>query len=56
MAAHLKVSIARVSQMAAGVVPTKYMLAVRDYTAGAVSLEEMVEARTPDATTAEQGA
>lgn len=50
MAAHLNVSMARVSQMASGVVPTKYMLAIRHYTFGAVTLEEMVEARTPSAT------
>jgi hypothetical protein len=28
-------------------VPPKYMLAVRDFTEGAVTLEEMVQARTP---------
>ncbi len=55
LAVHLGVSGGRVSQIADDGVPTKYMLSVRDYTAGAVSLEEMVEARTPDATTAEQG-
>jgi hypothetical protein len=33
-------------------VPPKFMFSVRDFTAGAVSLEELVEARTPDAKTA----
>lgn len=48
LAAHLGVSLGRVSQMAQEGVPTKHMLAVRDFTAGSVSLEEMVGARTPE--------
>lgn len=49
LAAHLGVSLGRISQMADDGVPPKYMLSVRDFTAGAVSLESMVEARTPQA-------
>lgn len=48
LAAHLGVSIGRMSQIADEGVPNKYMLAVRDFTAGSVSLEEMVQARTPE--------
>jgi len=50
LADHLNVSIARVSQMSQDGVPPKYMLAVRDFTNGSVTLESLVEARTPDAT------
>lgn len=35
------------SQMVNDGVPPKFMLAVRDFTRGEVSLEEMVTARTP---------
>lgn len=52
LASHLRVSVGRVSQIADDGVPNKYMLAVRDFTGGAVSLEEMVQARTPDQTEA----
>jgi len=48
LADHLNVSIARVSQMSQDGVPPKYMLAVRDFTDGNVTLEALVEARTPD--------
>ena len=48
LAAHLNVSVGRVSQMRAGGVPDKYKFAVRDFTSGVVSLESMVEARTRD--------
>lgn len=48
LAAHLGISVGRMSQIADEGVPNKYMLAVRDFTSGAVSLEEMVQARTPD--------
>lgn len=48
LANHLRVSVGRVSQMADDGVSTKYLFAVRDFTGGAVSLEELVEARTPD--------
>lgn len=43
----LGVSLSRISQMADDGVPPKYMLAVRDFTDGEVTLEEMVQARTP---------
>lgn len=49
LATHLQVSTGRISQMADEGVPPKYMLAVRDFTNGEVSLEELVQARTPDA-------
>jgi len=49
LAAHLQVSRCRISQMAERGVPVQYMLAVRDFTAGDVSLEDMVVARTPPA-------
>lgn len=49
LASHLGVSLSRISQMADDGVPPKYMLAVRDFTKKAVSLEAMVKARTPDA-------
>ena len=47
LAAHLGISVGRASQLADQGVPTKFMLAVRDFTGGEVSLEELVEARTP---------
>lgn len=47
LAAHFKLTLGRISQMADDGVPPKYMLAVRDFTEGAVTLEEMVSARTP---------
>lgn len=50
LASHLGVSVGRISQIADDGVPTKFMFAVRDFTSGAVSLEEMVEARTPEPT------
>lgn len=46
LAQHLGISAGRMSQIADGGVPQKFMLAVRDFTAGAVSLEEMLHART----------
>lgn len=49
LAQKLDVTVSRVSQMADDGVPPKYMLIVRDFSAGAVTLEEMVRARTPDA-------
>lgn len=48
LAAHLGVSVGRVSQMAEDGVPPKFMFAVRDFTTGAVSLEDLVSARTPE--------
>lgn len=50
LASHLGVSVGRISQIADDGVPTKFMFAVRDFTGGSVSLEEMVEARTPEPT------
>lgn len=47
LAAHLGVSVGRISQIAVSGVPVKYMQAVRDFSDGAVSLEEMVDVRTP---------
>lgn len=48
LADHLDVSPGRITQMADDGVPPKFMLLVRDFTNGAVSLEELVLARTPD--------
>lgn len=50
LAAELKVSIGRISQMADDGVPPKYMLAVRAFTKDAVTLESMVQDRTPTPT------
>lgn len=47
LARHLGVSKGRVSQMAEVGVPPKYMLAIRDFTKAEVSLESLVEDRTP---------
>jgi DNA-binding transcriptional regulator YdaS (Cro superfamily) len=44
---HLGVSVGRISQMADSGVPPKFMLRVRDFTRGAVTLEKLVQARTP---------
>src|SRR5690606_27757153 len=46
LAAHLNLSLGRISQMADDGVPPKYMLAVRDFTNGVVTLEALVQART----------
>ena len=46
LAAHLGLTVGRISQMADGGVPPKYMLAVRDFTNGQVTLEALVQART----------
>lgn len=43
LAAHLGVGKARVSQMASDGVPKRYMLKVRDFTNGEVSLESMLQ-------------
>ena len=48
LANHLGISVGRASQIADDGVPPKFMLSVRDFTGGMVSLEELVEARTPD--------
>jgi DNA-binding transcriptional regulator YdaS (Cro superfamily) len=45
----LGVSPGRITQMADDGVPPKFMLAVRDFTEGAVSLESLVEDRTQKA-------
>lgn len=47
LSAELKVSMVRISQMADDGVPIKYMLAVRAFTKDAVTLESMVQDRTP---------
>lgn len=46
LAAYLGLTAGRVSQMADDGVPTKYMLSVRDFTEGAVTLESLVQDRT----------
>lgn len=48
LARRLDVTVSRVSQMADDGVPPKFMLTVRDFSDGVVTLEEMVKARTPD--------
>lgn len=48
LAAHLNVSRGRISQMADDGVPPGLMLKVRDFTAGEVTLESLVEDRTPE--------
>lgn len=50
LATHLNVSVGRVSQIASGGCPVKFMRAVAEFTGGAVSIDDMVEARTPIAT------
>lgn len=45
----LGVTPGRITQMADDGVPPKFMLAVRDFTNGGVSLESLVEDRTPQA-------
>jgi DNA-binding transcriptional regulator YdaS (Cro superfamily) len=47
LANHLGVSLSRVSQFADDGVPPKYMLAVRDFSHGEVTLDSMVQERTP---------
>ena len=49
LAAHLGLTAGRITQMASDGVPPKFMLIVRDFTNGLVSLESLVEARTPGA-------
>lgn len=46
LAAHLQLSSGRISQMADSGVPPKYMLSIRDFTNGEVTLEALVQART----------
>lgn len=48
LAAHLGVTVGRVSQIADDGVPPKFMFAVRDFTGGAVTLESLVQDRMPD--------
>lgn len=56
LAAHLGISASRMSQIAEDGVPDKYKLAVRDFTKRAVSLESLVQARTPKPTPQSQTA
>lgn len=42
LATHLGVSLSRVSQIARDGVPKTYLLTIRDYTDGAVSIEDML--------------
>lgn len=61
LARHLGVSKGRISQMAESGVPPKHMLSVRDFTIAEVSVESLVQDRTPvsatsmSATAAEAG-
>lgn len=48
LAAHLDLSPGRITQMADDGVPMKYLISVRDFTSGAVTLEEMAEQRAAD--------
>ena len=48
LAAHLSLSPGRITQLADDGVPMKYLIAVRDFTGGAVTLEEMAEQRKVD--------
>lgn len=48
LASHLGVTDGRISQMADEGVPTKHMIRVRAFTRNAVTLESMVQAKTPD--------
>lgn len=47
LASHLGVTDGRISQMADEGVPTKHMFRVRAFTKNAVTLESMVQAKTP---------
>lgn len=47
LADHLGLTQGRITQMADDGVPAKYMLAVRDFTQGVVSLEDMLSSRAP---------
>ena len=47
LARHLGVSKGRVSHMAKSGVPPKYMLSIRDFTNAEVSVESLVQDRTP---------
>jgi len=51
LADHLGVSEGRASQMADDGVPVKHMNSVREFTGDAVTLEDMVQERTPAAAT-----
>ena len=50
LASHLGVTDGRISQMADEGVPTKHMFRVRAFTRNAVTLESMVQAKTPSET------
>jgi hypothetical protein len=56
LAAHLNVTAGRISQMATDGVPVKFMQSVSLFTQGDVSIEEMVEGRTPVAVEIKQPA
>ncbi|MBD9406258.1 hypothetical protein IB236_12995 [Acidovorax sp. ACV02] len=47
LANHLGLTLSRISQFADDGVPPKYMLAVRDFSHGEVTLDSMVQERTP---------
>ena len=47
LAKRLGVSLGRVSQIASDGVPVQHMVAVRDFSDGEVTIEEMVAERTP---------
>ena len=56
LARHLGVSKGRVSQMAKAGVPPKYMLAIQGFTKAEVSVESLVEDRTPASDVRDEGA
>lgn len=56
LAAHLGVTDGRISQMADEGVPTRHMFRVRDFTNNAVTLESMVQAKTPATQPTQEGA
>lgn len=47
LAARLQVTPGRVTQIADGAIPAKFMIEIRDFTGGVVTLESMVQERTP---------
>ena len=48
LAAHLGVSLSRVSQMASSGVPKMYLVKIRDFSGGLVTLEDMLDAADRD--------
>ena len=48
LAVHLDVSVSRISQIADDGVPVKFMQSVSAFTGGEVTIEDLVNERTPD--------